>query len=126
MIVLRPATIEDVVSYVGELPNVRLRAWAGLMDGRVIGIGGLAYLPNGSVLAFINAEPEARLCAKVSIYKAAKRAIAWALDHGLREINAIKSDDIEAAERFLVKLGFRDAGRGVFVMDTDRGAEWRH
>ena len=116
MIEVRPARLADVIEYAGRLPFTRVRAWVGVEDGKVLGVGGLAYLDNGAVIAFMDIDDTVRKSAKVSICKAARTAMRWAVANGLTEINALKADDVPAAERFLMRLGFMSVGNGVYSM----------
>lgn len=116
MIEIRPATLADILAYSGNLPFTRARAWVGVEDGKVLGVGGLAYLDNGAVIAFMDIDDTVRKSAKVSICKAARTAIRWAISNGLTEINALKADDVPAAERFLMRLGFLSVGNGVYSL----------
>ena len=104
MIEVRPSTVADLVAHCGSLPPVRVRAYTGLLDGEVIAIGGVAYLPNGAVLMFLDAQDVTRERAKVSLYKAAKKVIEDCKRRGVTQINAMPQVDIEAAERFLARL----------------------
>ncbi len=111
--IVRPATVEDLIEYTGSLPPCQIRAMAAEMGGRVVGIAGLAFLRNGAVLAFMNAEDAVRKH-RVKLFRAAKRFMGEAAGRGLTKINAVKADDIEAAERFLKHLGFRQMSGGIF------------
>ena len=48
-VVVRPATADDFIAFTGSLPHCRTRAWVGEIDGRIIGMGGVAYPPDGPV-----------------------------------------------------------------------------
>ena len=112
---VRPATVEDVLSYTGEYPPCQVRAVVGEIDGRIVGLGGLAFLKNGAVLAFMNAEPDVRNY-KFALYRSAKALIQEAVGRGLTKINAIKADDIASAERFLSRLGFKSVGEDIYIL----------
>ncbi len=119
MIEVRPSTLADLVAHCGQLPPVRVRAYTGLMDGEIIAIGGVAYLPNGAVLAFLDASDITREKAKLSLYKTAKKVVEDCKRRGVTQINAMPQVDIEAAERFLARLGFRleDPDKRTFIYD---------
>lgn len=95
-----------MIAHCGDLPPFRVRAYTGLLDGEVIAVGGVAYLPNGAALAFLDAADVTRERAKLSLYKTAKLVIEDCKRRGVTQINARPSLDIEAAERFLKRLGF--------------------
>lgn len=117
MIEVRPSTVRDIIEYSGDLPPFRVRAFTGLLNGKIIAIGGIAYLPNGAALAFLDANDEARVKAKLSLYKTAKRLVDECKARGITTINARASIDIEAAQRFLLRLGFKltDPAARVFA-----------
>lgn len=106
MVEVRPSTVDDLIEHCGGLPAFRIRAYTGLIDGEVVAIGGVAYLPNGVGLAFLDAQDVTRERAKLTLYKTAKRVIEDCKSRGVTRINARPSLDIEAAERFLKRLGF--------------------
>jgi hypothetical protein len=120
MIEVRPSTIQDLMAHCGDLPPYRLRAFTGLLDGQIIAIGGVAYLPNGAVLAFLDASEEVRSKGKLSLYKTAKRLVEECKARGVTMINAMQQVDIEAAERFLTRLGFKlsDPKNRIFTLEA--------
>jgi hypothetical protein len=120
LIEVRPSTVNDLIEHCGSLPPYRVRAYSGVMDGKVIAIGGIAYLPNGSALAFLDAEESLRAKGKVALYKTAKRLIDECKARGVTTINALEQVEIEAAERFLTRLGFRlsDPAKRVFILEA--------
>lgn len=104
MIVVRPAVKDDLIAFNFDKLPWRTRSIAGEKDGRLIGIGGLAYFADGLVLAWAELTDEARK-AKVSLHKAALKLLSEA--RGARRIVAIADNNIEAADRWLQRLGFR-------------------
>lgn len=111
---VRPATPADIEAYAVEQSPYRVRALVGLVDGVIVAIGGVAYLPNGTVLAFMNLEQEARERAPVTMLRVAKQVVADAHARGVAVINALCDESIEAAPRFLRRLGFREVGEGIY------------
>lgn len=102
---LRYATEADFAGFV-ELPlPFRVRAFAAVEGERVLGVGGLAYLPGGTVGAFVHADDEARKY-KVAAHKAGLRAMAEAKALGLKQVVAMAETGIDASERWLKRLGF--------------------
>lgn len=116
--IVRNATPDDLQEYAGNMPPCQLRAMVGEIDGKIVGIGGLAFLKNGSVLIFLNADDIVREKGRWSLYRSTKKLIEAAVARGLRRINAIKSNEIEAAERFLMRLGFRHTEDGIFEYEA--------
>ncbi|MCC6172073.1 MAG: GNAT family N-acetyltransferase [Gammaproteobacteria bacterium] len=104
--IVRPTTSADVTELTGEAPPFRIRAWSGVAGGRVIGIGGLAYMPDGTIVAFAHLTPEAR-AQKFALHRAALKLLAEMEAHGVRRLVATADPDFAAAERWLTRLGFR-------------------
>lgn len=115
---LRYATAEDFEQFVETPLMCRVRAFAAVVDDdRVIGVGGLAFLPDGTTAAFVHATDEARNH-RFAAHKAGLRAMEEAKRLGIRRIVATASPEVEAAERWLLRLGFREAevdGAKVFI-----------
>lgn len=114
---VRPATRADVEAFLPEPLPWRVRAFTGLLDGEIVGIGGLAYLPDGTVMAFLHGSDKARAC-RLSLHKAARRVLSEARGKGLRTIVAEADHTIEPAERWLLRLGFKPVdhdGERVYV-----------
>lgn len=111
---IRPATLADLDAYAVEQAQYRVRGYVGLIDGIIVGIGGIAYLSNGQMLAFLNLDQEARDKAPVALMKVAVRVLREARERGIQTINAVCDDTIPAASRFLARLGFVHAGDGVY------------
>ncbi len=116
--IVRPATVQDLIEYTGSLPPCQIRAMAAEIDGKVVGIAGLAFLRNGAVLAFMNAEDVVREH-RVKLFRNARRFIKEMAGKGLSRVNAICADDIEAAERFLEHLGFRQVDAGTYQLRAE-------
>lgn len=91
----------------------RVRGIAGIDDdGRVLGVGGLAYLPDGRVFAFSHFLPEATKY-PVALHKAALMVIGLANAAGVRELYACpEMTRSPAAERWLARLGFSPCQEG--------------
>ncbi len=83
----------------------RSRAIAGEIDGRLLGIGGLAYMPDGTVAAYLHVKPEARNY-PVSLHRAALMILAEIKKHKIPRVVALAEDGIEPAKRWLARLGF--------------------
>jgi len=105
MIIVTPTTPEDVHEFRQATPPYRIRAVTGRVDGKIVAIGGLAYLPEGGVMAFLEATDEARKHA-VTLHKEAKRALLSAARAGHRSVMALCDPEVAAAPRWLERLGF--------------------
>ncbi len=110
--VIRPATRADIEAFSDQPAKPSIRALAMEMDGRIIGLGGIA-LARGRWIAFADLSEEARRY-KMHIMRAACRFLDDARRDGIRFIYAA-ADPCEAkAVRWLTRLGFElDPKSGV-------------
>lgn len=104
-VVLRPTRPDDLPHVIGEPLPYRIWAITGEVEGRVLGVGGLTFFPDGVVRVFAALTDEARTY-KVTLHKAALRVLAMARAAGYRRMVTYADPDIEAAERWLERLGF--------------------
>jgi hypothetical protein len=108
--VLAHATLADFAELAARSPHtpaqppVRVMAIAGKVDGRVIAIGGIAFMPNGQRVAFTDITDEARKY-PVTMHKAGLIMLALAKKHGIQRLVA-RGESHEASERWLLRLGF--------------------
>lgn len=109
MITLAPATASDFEAMFGTAPPWRIRGMAAHRDGACVAIGGLAYAPDGAAMAFY-AGTETVQRFPVAITKAVKAGLVAARARGVRRITAECDTTIEAAARWLQRLGFRPSG----------------
>lgn len=112
--VISPTTPADVEEFKQQTPPYRIRAVTGRVDGRIVGIGGIAYLPDGTVAAFLEATDEARRHA-VTLHREARKVLSEAARAGHRMVVALADTSIEAAPRWLKRLGFEPVGQEVYV-----------
>jgi len=99
-----PASADDVQSIVGK-PDWRVRGLAAKLNGEVLGVGGVTYLNDGTVGAFVAMKPEARKY-PVAIHRAGLKMVEMFKSLGLHRVVALADENIEPAERWLMKLGF--------------------
>jgi hypothetical protein len=104
-VALRPTLPEDLAQVISEPLPFRIKAITAHVDGRVLGIGGLGYLPNGIVGAFVAMNEEGRNY-PVAIHRAGLAAMEMIRQSGERRVVAIADHFIPAAERWLERLGF--------------------
>lgn len=119
-VVLRHATRTDVDALIAEPLPYRIRAFAAERDGELLGVGGLAFLPDGTVGAFVHVVPGARRY-RVALHKAGLRTMALARQLGVRRVVALAEPGVEPACRWLHRLGFREMtvdGEQVFAWQT--------
>ncbi len=100
---LRNATIEDYETFYGHKPKVTIRAVVAELDGKVVGIGGIAYYKN-QMVAFSEIRDDLRKY-PVFIMKAAKR-IAKLLDKHGKSAVAIACPKEGNSQAMLERVGF--------------------
>lgn len=122
-VTLSPATSADFAELAARSPNtpplpkVQTIAIAGKVDGRVIAIGGVCFLPNGQRHAFADIGDEARKF-PIALHKAALATIALAKQYRVKRLTAVAAEPVEVAERWLLRLDFRkEIGSGNYVLD---------
>lgn len=116
-VVLRPTVAADLPLCIGEPLPHRIRAITAVAGDRVIGIGGIGYRPDGSVIAFVQMDDEARKY-PAAIHRAGVMAMAMIRDTGVPLVVAEAQPGNPAAERWLLRLGFKPteiSGHKAFV-----------
>jgi len=96
----------------------RVRAWAVEKGDELLGIGGFAYQPNDTIAAFVLKKPGAEKYA-VSLHRAGLMAMREARRLGYRRIVAMAEQTNEAAERWLIRLGFK-----LVMVDREKAWVW--
>lgn len=112
---VRNATKEDVERFKGS-PGVgpSFKAMAGLIDGKPIAIGGLAFA-SGVVVAFADVTAEAKKH-PVQLHRTALKVMADAKAAGHRVIYAKLDENEPTAARWLARLGFKPVdGKGLYL-----------
>ena len=117
-VVLRPTRPDDLPHLIGEPLPWRVRAITGEIDGRVIGIGGLTFLPGGTVAAWTALTDEA-LRHKITLHRAALRLLREAKAAGYSRIVACADPESVKAVRWLERLGFECLAGMVYVWRPD-------
>lgn len=102
--IVRRATREDIDTYSDMTNKPSLLAWVGEIDGKIVGLAGLAFV-KGRWMAFCDLEPEARPF-KMKIARAAIRTFQEARKQGIRFIYAEANTEEPGALRWLESLGF--------------------
>lgn len=103
---LAPATAADFEAVFGSAPPWRIRGVAAHQDDACVALGGLAYTPEGAAHAFYAGTETVRRF-PVAITRAVMTGLAAARARGVRRIVAECDTSIEAAARWLARLGFR-------------------
>jgi RimJ/RimL family protein N-acetyltransferase len=92
----------------------RVRAWTGVVEGEVIAVGGIAYMRDGTHGAFMLAGDDARQF-PVTMHKTALTVLREARELGIRRLVTKAEPGVEAAERWLERLGFEP-----IIIDEDK------
>jgi hypothetical protein len=134
-VILRPTVPADLPKIIGEPLPYRIRAITAVLlpapaaggstlatpspqksapaaaaaNGKVIGIGGIAFPPDGTVWAFVQQSVEAKRY-PIVFHRAGLAAMKMIRAMGLGEVHATADRDNEAALRWLRRLGFVEAG----------------
>jgi hypothetical protein len=118
-VTLRPTVPADLPHVTSEPAPYRIRAITALAGEKVLGVGGIGYRPDGTVIAFVAMIEEARKY-PVAIHRAGLMAMRMIRDTGLPVVVAEAQANNPAAEPWLLRLGFRRrevAGHEVFVWE---------
>jgi hypothetical protein len=106
-----PTTPGDVQRFLRQLPW-RIRAMTAKVDGQIKGIGGVALLPDGTAIAFLEASEDDCKRYPLTLHRTAKKLFD---DMKGRKIVAILDHEREAAPRWLARLGFAQHDDTVWV-----------
>lgn len=106
--IIRPATADDIRAVNDGYIPFRVRALAAERDGKLLGVGGLGFRPDGMVVAFlILAADVTGRSVMVTLHRAGLRLMDMARELGFHHV--IADADLNAspaAERWLARLGF--------------------
>jgi hypothetical protein len=127
-VTLRPTIPADLPHVVGEPLPCRIRAITALIDDRVIGMGGMAFPPEGPAIAFVQLAPssqqetagagepaaaripEARRY-PVAFHRAGLMAMEMIRRSRVTQVIATADAGSDVAVRWLKRLGFKPAER---------------
>ena len=124
-VTLRPARQADFIAMFGAPPQHRARALAAEIDGRLVGLGGVALVMPGEAdacefwVCFMRATNEFR-ARPVALHRAGLCMIEQARRLGIRRLVALAEPGIEPAERWLRRFGFAPediGGETVWVLN---------
>lgn len=104
--VVRPAVASDFIELTGKLFPYRSRAWSGVLGEEILGIGGIAYMPDNVHGVFFLGGDKARQY-PVTLHKAGLMVLKTARQLGIRKLVTYAEPDVNAAERWLERLGFK-------------------
>lgn len=104
-ITLRPTVAADLPFCIGEPLPHRIKCITAELDGRVIGIGGLGFRPDGTVIAFAQINDEFRKYPR-AVHRAGRAGMALIRASRVPLVIAEAQPDNAAAERWLLHFGF--------------------
>lgn len=109
-VILRPTVPSDLAAVIGEALPFRIKALTAtlpLEEGgeKILGIGGIAYPPSGTPIAFVQQAPEAKSY-PVAFHRAGLAAMKMIRESRVREVVATCDLDNLTAGRWLCRLGF--------------------
>lgn len=114
-----PTTLADIEAFAAicpdakKIPPTRIIALTAKIDGRVLGIGGVAIYPSGLRAAFMDVSEEGRKY-PIALHKAGLAALAMMKEKHIRKVYA-EAVGHEAAERWLLRLGFEKVDGALYV-----------
>jgi hypothetical protein len=121
VIEVRPSTSDDVARFFPDPLPWRIRAMTMLKDGVIVGIGGLAYLPDEAIGMFAKLTDEARK-ARISLHRAGLAMMGEVRMLGFERVVAMADPQEPAAERWIKRFGFEPRlieGKTVWVWEKD-------
>lgn len=105
-VALRPTVAADLPHVITEPLPFRIKAITAHLGDQVLGVGGLGYMPNGVVGAFVAMNDEGRKY-PAAIHRAGLAAMRMIRDSGEPRVVAIADEFVPGARRWLERLGFR-------------------
>lgn len=122
---LKPSCAADITALLGaDRPPYRCRLMTAWHGGRILGIGGLTFMPDGSTWATLVLIEEARRYG-VALIRAWRQVLRWAREAQLKTIYAKADERIPQARAFLRRLGFEPMRAGIWVLQLAEGSPWR-
>ena len=109
-VIIENATLEHAKKFYGDEPRKSFRGYSALIDGMVVGMGGLAY-ESGKIVLFSDMKEELRPFKKTilkSVY-----ILKDMVEKTRHPIVAIASNKEKYSERLLTMLGFSPSGKEV-------------
>ena len=104
-----PTTKADTEAFFPRAADWRIKALTVRIDGEIKGIGGIAILPNGAKVAFLEAKEEDCKKYRMALMRATKKFFRE-LDPGTVKLCATCDASRESTPRWLEHLGFKRAG----------------
>jgi N-acetylglutamate synthase-like GNAT family acetyltransferase len=116
----RPTVSADLPHLTDKLLPFRIKAITALIDGRVAGVGGIGFMPSGTVVALAQMTDELR-GHRFALHRAARKFMAEVKESGIRELVTLADHDISGADNWLRHLGFEPMVRNgvrIWVWQT--------
>jgi hypothetical protein len=107
---LEPTTKADCEQFFRKPLPYRIRALTAKKGDEILGIGGIAFMPDGRTGAFLDATEEAIKRHPITLHKAALRTLAMAREMGVSSLSTWCDRRRGAADRYLTRLGFSHTG----------------
>lgn len=120
-VVVTPTTPADVDQFCKDKLPFRIRAVTGRVNGEIKGIGGVTTLPDGTLVAFLEASEDDCKRYPVALHRAARRFLADMEARGIHRIVARLDSTRDAAGRWLERLGFKPTS----VVDGETYYTWQ-
>ena len=115
---LRPTTADDLPAVVDGPLLYSIRAITALAGETVLGVGGLAFIPDCIPIAFVQASPEAQKYPR-AFHRAGLKAMEMIRQSKVPAVVASTDTENPVTVRWLERLGFRRArdanGKTYFV-----------
>lgn len=116
-VLIRPATIDDVLRFYKEPFQQTIRAWAVEYEGEVVCIAGVTHINPRVLLAFSNIADGVSV-PKITVWRTALHLFENIKSIGLPVI-ADPDGNIPGAQRFLERLGFEPTKEGLYRYDKN-------
>ena len=111
-LVIRPATKADLDTFYAGQPRPTISAYVGDLDGKIVGIGGLAYV-YGRVNIFCDLTKDARRF-KIAMHRIGLMLMQQAMADGHRFVYADADMNEPTSDRWLRRLGFAHMGGNFY------------
>lgn len=115
-------TAADVLEFFDHPLPLRIRAKTVRIDGEIKGIGGLAFLRDGTRVAFLEAAEDDCRKYRVTLHRIARVFMTEARAAGIKRMVASFDGKREASKRWLARLGFEP----VQMCDGEVFYLWQH
>lgn len=114
--IIRPATFEDATAFWGKTAPVSIRGYVAELDGRVMGIAGLAYAPN-QIRGFADMVEEGQKY-PMTIMRITKLVKAL-LNETKAPVFCNADPNLPNARKFLEHIGFKQVDDRTFVWSKE-------